>query len=343
MDHIRILRRALEITRAYRALWLFGFILALTTSRGGGNNSGYQFGGDDFGRDFPTPNGFPDFNFPPEVSNTIIAAVIGVVCFILLLSVVLTALRYVSLTALVRMVNGYEETGEKLSVRQGWRLGWGRAAWRAFLVDLLFGLGGFIAFIVLLALAASPALLWLTQNETAGTIGTVIAVALGVVVIFAFVVIAIALSVLGEFFHRAIILENLGVFDGIRRGWEVARRRLGDSAIMGLILFGLSLASVIVFIPIVLLLLVVALITGGLPALLAGAITNIFVHGNTPQVVALIVGIPVFLLTLIIPLSFVSGLIETYFSSVWTLTYREIVALESVGTSPEAPLAPAVE
>jgi hypothetical protein len=333
MDHIRILKRALEITRAYRALWLFGFILALTTNRGGGNNSGYQFSDNDFGRQFPTPDGFPNFNFLPQLGNTIIAIVVGVICFILLLSLVLTVLRYVSLTSLVRMVNGYEETGEKLGVRQGWRLGWSRAAWRTFLVDLLFGLGGFIAFIVLLALAASPALLWLTQNETAGTIGTVIAVALGVVVIFAFVLIAIALSVLSEFFHRAIILEGLGVFDGIRRGWEVARRRL----------FGLSLASVIIFIPIVLLLLVVALVTGGLPALLAGAITNIFVHGNTPQIVALIVGIPIFLLTLIIPLSFVSGLIETYFSSVWTLTYREIVALESVGTSPEAPLAPAAE
>lgn len=343
MDHIRILRRALEITRAYRALWVFGFILALTTSRGGGNNSGYQFNNEDFGGQFPTPEGLPNFNFPPDVGNTIIAVGIGVICLVLLLAVVFTFLRYVSLTALVRMVNGYEETGEKVGVRQGFRLGWSRAAWRAFLVDLLFGLGGFIAFLVLLALAASPALLWLTQNETAGVIGTVIAVALGVLVIFAFFLLAIALSVLSEFFHRAIILEDLGVFDGIRRGWEVARRRLGDAAIMGLILFGLSLASVIIFIPIVLLLLVTAAVVGGLPALLVGAITNIFVHGNVPQIAALAVGIPIFLLALAIPLAFLGGLIDTYFSSVWTLTYREMVALESVGSTPTAPLAPAVE
>lgn len=338
MDHIRILKRALEITRAYRALWVFGFILALTTSRGG-NNSGGRFNEGDFGGQFPTPEGFPNFNFPPDVGNTIIAVVIGIICLALLLAIVFTVLRYISLTALVRMVNGYEETGERVTVRQGFGLGRSRAAWRVFLVDLLFGLGGFVAFLVLLALAASPALLWLTQNETAGIIGTVIAVALGVLVIFTFVVLAIALSVLSEFFHRAIILEGLGVFDGIRRGWEVARRRLGDTAIMGLIVFGLSLASLIVLIPIFLLVAVAALVLGGLPALLAGAIANIFVNGNVPRMVALGVGVPIFLLALIIPLTFVGGLIETYFSSVWTLTYRELVALERIAP----PAAPAAE
>ncbi len=40
MDHIRILRRAFQITRAYRALWLFGILVALTAARGGSSNGG---------------------------------------------------------------------------------------------------------------------------------------------------------------------------------------------------------------------------------------------------------------------------------------------------------------
>ena len=65
MDQIRVLKRAWEITWRYRALWVFGIILALTTGgglppRGDGGNGGaqYQFDGEDFfgpnGR-FPVP------------------------------------------------------------------------------------------------------------------------------------------------------------------------------------------------------------------------------------------------------------------------------------------------
>ena len=38
MDHVKILKRALDTTWRYRALWIFGIILALTT--GGGSGGG---------------------------------------------------------------------------------------------------------------------------------------------------------------------------------------------------------------------------------------------------------------------------------------------------------------
>ena len=42
MDYGRILARAFEITRRYRALWLFGFLPAVTGSSGG--HPGPNFG-----------------------------------------------------------------------------------------------------------------------------------------------------------------------------------------------------------------------------------------------------------------------------------------------------------
>ena len=39
MDHVGILKRAFNITRRYRALWVFGVLLALVSSSGGGNVS----------------------------------------------------------------------------------------------------------------------------------------------------------------------------------------------------------------------------------------------------------------------------------------------------------------
>jgi len=52
-------------------------------------------------------------------------------------------------------------------------------------------------------------------------------------------------------------------------------------------------------------------------------------------IAGLAVGIPLFLLTVVAPLVFISGLYHAFVSSVWTLTYRELKAKEG------APIAPA--
>ncbi len=340
MDHIRILRRAFEIVRRYPVLWIFGFFLALTTSRGGGSNSGYQFNQGDFGRnnsqEFPSLPGFSWPEIPQNVLNGIIGAAIAVTCLVLLLAVVLTIVRYVSETAAIRMVNQYEETGEKVRFREGWRMGWSRAAFRMWLIDLILGLGVLIITLAIILIVAAPLLLWTTHNNAAGIIGTVAAVGLGVLALLLIIILAVGLALLGNFFHRAVVLENLGVMDSIRRGWAIVRGRIGDVVIMGLILFGLGLLFTIVMIPVFLVVALIAAVAGGLPALLAGAITNIYAQGEIPKIVALAIGIPLFLTVLALPLTFISGLVEAFTSSSWTLTYREVVALETIQKQPEA-------
>jgi hypothetical protein len=205
-----------------------------------------------------------------------IGIVIGVLCLALLLVVAFTIVRYVAETSAIRMVDRHESTGERVSFREGWRLGWSRAAFRMWLVDLVFGLGVVVVFLALFALAAAPFLVWTTGKNIAQVIGTIAGSGLVVLVILFLVLVAAVLSLLGHFFHRAIALENLGVFEGIRRGWAVVRRRPGDAIIMGLILFGLGLVFAIVMIPVTLILLVVAGVAGGLPGLLVGALTNLF-------------------------------------------------------------------
>jgi hypothetical protein len=336
MDHIRILRRAFEITRSYKVLWIFGLFLALTASRAS-PQSQYSLDRSDLDR-FNLPNeipgwrgweDFPNWQFTPQLGGTLIAIVIALTCLALILSVLFAILRYVSLTASIRMVNDYEETGEQISFRSGWRLGWDRAALRLFLVDLLFGLAGFTLFILLMAMAAAPLLLWATRNEVMGILGTVSTVGLFVLVILVLIVIAAALSLLSRFFHRAIVLENLGVFDAIRRGWVVFRSRIGDAIIMGLILFGLGLLFAIALIPVALLLVVLGAVVGGLPALAIALAVQQFTQTIAPVIVtAVVVGLPIFLLVIGVPMLFLNGLFEIFTSSTWTLTYREITARE---------------
>jgi len=331
MDHVKILKRAFSISWNYRVLWVFGFLLALTLPRGG-PNANYQFGANDFSRS----QGFPPFS--PAISqqfiNTIIAVGVALLCIIILLAIAGTFVRYISETALIRLVDQNEATGEKVNVRAGFRMGWSRRAFRLFLIDLLFGVVGIVAFLLLILVAAAPFLVWLTSSDLLRTLGTVTGIGMVFLVILLFILIAIILSVVMQFIRRAAVLEDLGVFASIRRGFILVRQRLGDIVVMALILFALGLGWAVLSIPLIILLLLAAVVVGGLPALLAGLITSLFVQGYLPWIVAILIGLPIFLVVLVVPGSFVNGLVQVFTSSTWTLTYREVLALG--GARPEA-------
>jgi len=314
MNHIEVLKRAWRTAWNYRALWVFGFILALATGGGRGSsnsNTWAQYSVD---------------RLPPRAANTLLAIGIGVACLVVLLIIVAAIARYVAETALIRMVDHHEETGQKRSVRQGFRLGWSRRAFYLFLIDLVIGLPVAVAFILLFLLAAAPMLLWATESTAAGAVGTATTIGLGLLVVLLAIVVGVVLSALKPFFRRVCVLEQTGVTEAIRQGYALVRLDLKDVGIMWLITLGLHIGWVILMIPVVLLLLVVSGGLSGLLALLAGGLTGLAFEGAAPWIVGGVVGIPIFILMLAAPLSFLGGLFETYLSSTWTLTYRELRA-----------------
>ena len=319
MDHGKVLKRAWDILWRYRALWVFGIILALTAGGGGGGGAQYSFRGEDF-----SGRGLRLERIPPGVASTLLAIGIGLACLVVLLIIVAAIARYVAETALIRMVDDYEETGQKRSVRQGFRLGWSRSAFRLFLIDLLIGLPVAVAFILLFLLALAPLLLWTTKSTAAGALGTAIAIGLGLLVILLAIVVAVILSVLKPFFRRVCVLEGLGVTEAIRHGYAMVRQNLRDVGLMWLITVGLRIGWVILMIPVVLLLLVVSAALGGALALVTGGLTGLALEGAAPWIAAALVGIPIFILVMAVPLSFLGGLFEVFLSSTWTLTYREL-------------------
>ena len=329
MDHLKVLKRAWEITWRYRVLWVFGIILALTTGgstgRGGGSGGGGGNGG------FPSFGDFSPPEIPPQVMSMLIGVGIGLACVIVILTIASVVARYVAETALIRMVDDYEETGEKRSVRQGFRLGWSRTALRLFLINLLIGLPTALAFILLFALALAPLLLWTTKNTAAGVVGTVATIGLSFLVILLAIVVGVVLSLLMRFFRRVCALEELGVIESIRQGFDFVRQHLKDVGIMWLIMVGLGLGWMIVMIPVTILLVVVGAMVGGFPALLVGGLASLPFEGAVPWILAAAVGIPIFILVVAVPGLFLGGLAEVFKSSVWTLTYRELRALEGVG------------
>ena len=357
MDYVKILKRAWETTWRYRVLWVFGIILALTTASGGGSGGGggggnggnggngaFPWPPDNF--DWP-PRGMPWHEVPSNIQNMLIVTGIGLVCVMVLLAIVGTIARYVAETALIRLVDDHEETGQKRSIREGFRLGWSRTSLRLFLIKLLVTLPTVAAFILLLLIAGAPSLLWVTKNTALGVIGTVASVGLFFLFIFLAIVVGTVLSLLVKFFWRACALEGLGVTDSIRYGFDMVRRHLKDVVIMWLIMVGIHIGwaialvlITILLIPVILLLIVVGGVVGGLPALIVGGLASIFFEGAVPWILAALIGVQIFILIVAVPWVFLGGLMEVFKSSVWTLTYRELCALESLDMAAGAEVPP---
>ncbi len=335
MDHMKILRRAWEITRSYRALWVFGILLALFTARNSGNGGGGGGGGGGGSSSLPNPGQLAHLaslrftEATAQLTAAEWAIIAAVVVFGLLIVIAGAILRYVSETALIRMVDRHETSGERVTVGQGFRLGWSRAALRLFLIDLLIFVVGLLVFLLLGLIAAAPLLTWLSSNQGLRMVGGTIAIAFGILVFLLLILVVIVVSLLLQYIRRACVLEDRGVIESIHRGIEVLRGRLGDNIIMGLIVFALTLAITLVFIPIAIALILVGAVVGGLPGLLVGWIASLLLHGNA-WIAGLVIGLPIFLVVVGLPLLFVGGLFETYKSTAWTLTYREAVALEMV-------------
>ena len=215
-------------------------------------------------------------------------------------------------------------------------MGWSRTAWRLFLMDLAVDLPVALTFMLLFALALAPLLLWTSRSTGLGAVGTISTIGLFFAVVFLAIVVGAALSLLKRFFRRACVLEGLGVVGSLRRGWAMVRQNLKDVGLMWLIMIGVNLAWMLLMVPIGALLFGLGAVMGGGPALLVGKWAESAFGGAASWILGGAVGIPIFLMVVVAPLVFLGGLREVFQSSTWTLTYRELRALEQLEPSQSA-------
>ena len=317
MNHGKILARAWTLMWHSRALWFFGFLFALAGGTQANSSFNWSQGASRGSRTGPNgSNPFRNFTFPAVDWNAVIWIVVAVLLVLLLLAVVFTILRYLSETALMAGANEIETTGAPLSLRRGFRLGWSRQAGRLFLTDLVIHLPLAVAALILLAAGALPLLLWLSHQVPLGVIGTLITIALEMLVIFALLAVALLLSVIMPYLRRRVVLDQQAPLAALRQSVRLVRASLLDTGLMWLLLAGIRILWSIVMFPVGLVLLVVAVLVGGIPAGAAYLLSHSLVW-------TVAVGLPLFLLVLVPSAAFVAGLFETYVSTSWTLTYRE--------------------
>ena len=330
MDHVGILKRAFNITRRYRVLWIFGVLLALFGSSGGGGSGGgsnVTFPGGGSG-------GFPG-TLPPGITlpsvdpGAIIGIVIACCCLLLVVVAASIVVAYVARTALYRMVNEIEDTGVSPSWREGFRLGWSRRALRLFVIDLAVGVPFAIAAILVVALALLPLLLLTVESDATRVLGIVLTIGLLLLAIVVLIVAGVLANLVKRFMHRQAALEGRSIGQSIVDGYQMVRTNLIDSAVMWLLMFGVGLGWGILMIPVFIVVLLLAALVGVLPAWLIWQSTEILW-------LTLLVGIPLFFLVMVPPLVFLNGLYLVFQSSSWTLAYREFRAREwEINAPPE--------
>ena len=301
MDFGEVLSRAWQIIWKHKILWVFGILASCSNS-----NNGAQFSG-------PSSSWQTD-DFPYQVERAInqipdwqIAAFVGMIILVVLVLVVLAIfLGTIGRIGLIRGTVQADQDVEKLTFGELFS-GSMPYFWRVFLLNLLVGLGMALAIIVVIGIVV---------------MGSIFTLGLGLICLLPLaclmIPVAWAVSVVLEQANVAIVVEELGIIDGLKRGWEVVRLNAGTMVIMWLILvLGIGLiGGLIISLPLFLSIgpIIAGAIAGGDRALFGGlAVAAICFVAYLPFLILL------------------GGIIRSYVGSAWTLTFLRL-------TSTAAPL-----
>ena len=291
-----VLTRAWQIIWKHKVLWIFGILASCARgggggSSGGGGNSGYQtgsgdnpFSGDKIERVMNQVGNFLENNW-----WIIIAVIVG----IFLLSFVFYFLGMMGRIALIKGVAQADKGAESLSFGELWAESM-PFFWRVFGLNFLIGLAFLVLFIPLV----------LFGIVTAGVGFLCLIPLLCIMVPLSWVVMAII-----EQAQNAIVLEDLNMLDGFKRGWEIVKANAVPIIIMMLILgIGSGIIGVIIALPII-----IAVV----PAFIGIAVSQ---QTLTPFYIAAACCVAYFPVLL-----FFNGILTAYIQASWTLTYLQLV------------------
>jgi hypothetical protein len=240
LDFGRILTRSWQIIWKHKILWIFGILAGCANgnggSNGGGNNNGSSY--DQNGN----PQPFSDGQIEPlrrqfeDFFQQYMLIIIAVCILIVILSFAFYALGMMGRIGILKGVYKVENGAEALVFGELWSESL-PFFWRIFGLNFLVGLAFAIIIIPLVVVGI----------VTAG-IGFVCLIPILCILIPVGWVVAIIL----EQAQAAIVLEDLNMMDGFRRGWEIAKSDIGGMIVMALILMiGGAVIGLIIAMPVI--------------------------------------------------------------------------------------------
>jgi hypothetical protein len=323
-----VLSKAWKIIWKNKVLWIFGILSSCGRGGGGGGGGGNasNFSNNGSGNNFFNngTNPFSDGKFPGMENftqnmdklfngsgeQTWIPIIIGILCLLFILMLIFVFIGTVGRIGLIKGTLLAETGQEKISFGQVWSAST-PYFWRVFLLNLVMGLVVGIAFLILLI----P--LVLIGIVTMG-IGLIC-----LIPIFCLLIpVGFAINVIIEQANIALVVEELGIMDSVKRGWRVCRENLGPIAVVALvILIGGGLAGFIIYLPLILVLL----------PIFAGVISN-----DQTVLTGSLVTAGVMLCCLLPVIIGLNGILQSYIGSVWTLTFLRLTRIKPEDSMPES-------
>ena len=291
MDFMEILRRAWQVIWKHKVLWIFGILAGCAqtgNSVGSSGSSGARSSGGGSGGAFPPSVSHWFDQLEPGVIILLIAAALAVFFILILLSLFLGSIGRIGL---VRGTQQVEQGAERLFFGELFS-GSLRYFWRVLGLVLLVGISMFLAILL---------------------VGIPLAVLTCGIGALAIVVAGFLVPIIVQQAVAAIVIEDLGILEGLQRGWELFRQHPDKLIVMGLILnLGIALAGGLVI--------ALPLILVGAPALV-GALWG---TGEALRNGLIVAGVCLagYLPVLIV----LNGILSAYIHTAWTLTYLRLTA-----------------
>lgn len=300
MDYGEVLKKSWDITWKNKGLWLLGILAGCSASgRGNFGNSTSSLRGYDF-----SSGGLPGFqgdgfldDIGPIPEEIVVPIILGFLCLGVILALVFFALGVIGQGGLIA---GFRRADDGATVALGEAFSAGlHSFWKLAGIRIIFFIAG-IAFVLALLLGTL-----LIGVVTLG-IGLIFLIPL----LCLLIPVALALDSYIILTMVAAVEEDLGVFDSFRRAWDTFKGNLGPVVVMTLILIaGVGILGIVAALPFL--------------GIALPAITGFLVGTD----LAVVSGVAVSLLCLIaaIPLLIIFyGLLTTYTTGAWTLTYRRL-------------------
>ena len=300
IPYLNILKNSLNITWRNRYLWWFGLFLTL----GGGMSGQFNFPGSNTNNQGVTQqqvNNFMSQHWGAVVAGIIIAIIIAAI---------LIVLGIIARGEVILALNGLSK-GKKTSFRSGMRQG-RKYFWRLFWLYVILGILVAVSAIVL----ATPVVFLLAAKAI--VLGIFLAV-IACLIFIPIIVLAIYAKTYGEIY---IVLGQLKSWLAIENSYELLRKNLWTSIIMGLLFIPVGIILMLGLLAILFFLAIIFLPIGFLAYFVLGWIAAAIVAG---------IGIFIFLIILFI----IQSGFQIFRQSAWLSFFMEIAVTKKEQTAEE--------
>ena len=319
MDFGEVLTKAWKIVWKYKILWLFGIFASCSGGGGGGGGGGGS--GVQYTSDMPPGAYYTINHIDPWVWALIVA---GLVLLGLLITAIILTVSTIGRIGLIQGTAQADADENAKLTFSGLFNSLKPYFWRVLGLNLLLGLGIFVALVILIF---------------GGIFGTIFTLGLLLICLIPLCCLLIPilwiLATFIEMANVAVVVEDLSVVDGIKRGWQVFKDNLGNLILLSLVLVvGGFIVGMIVALPMIMLMI----------PLMMGVFAAVFGNSGALATSSLIISGLCFVAYLPV-LLVISGIIRAYISSAWTLTFLRLTkgpaAVQPVEIFPDEPVEPA--